>query len=182
MTHPVYNKKTIARTLDISPSRIEMILIKENQCSVTLKITPEEALNSIHQARKANSMGYSIIDNKDGTYHAVAPEKKTNPPYYNYQLVAKDKYIHCECTDYLVLSSTLNNPQVCCKHVYALLNHLGCSDLSEYIQMKFKLNTNGYELRDYLGNNPYEYDKLEEEEKLDREEANQEYYESRYAY
>lgn len=41
--------------------------------------------------------------------------------------------LKCSCPDYEISSQVMKTPQVCCKHIYSVLNTLGYGSLKDYM-------------------------------------------------
>ncbi|BAQ63947.1 hypothetical protein [Geminocystis sp. NIES-3709] len=134
MRHILFNFCNVCNVTWLDRKDIKMITIKSNDhCLVTLKtgetlkVTANEVKESLEQTRKKRSSNIEIIDNPDYTYTARNPIKETQ-----YTLITKDSYIYCTCPDYNNQSIALKSDQVCCKHIWSLLEYLGFNSLLEY--------------------------------------------------
>ena len=137
MAHTIFNYSNICLTMWLDRKNIEgIIVLSDKSARIELKsghivnITADE-VKPIMEEKRLNSSKDLIVNeivNEVGSHYLVKnPDKNTE-----YQVEPMIDHINCNCKDYQDQSIVFESKKIHCKHVFAVLNYLGFSKLSEY--------------------------------------------------
>lgn len=118
-------------------------------------------VSEIEHIWESSKLGVKLVEFKDWTLHPVTNKQvkqafvdnrkrkaielmvnQDGSKFYvkKYRVKLDLKGASCECQDYQNQTEAFNG-QGCCKHIYAVLNHLGHSSLSDYVAKMPKIYT-----------------------------------------
>ncbi len=132
-THFVFSKAAAARILGVQLNAIGKFEIWAYVCFVHVKgqrptfISKKAFKQHFVDRRKADSKSFSVSRIKDNEFRVINPQKCSMYSVWVFQ-----DGLDCECYDYQ--NQIVMLKKACCKHCYAVLNHLGFSNLSDYIE------------------------------------------------
>ena len=140
----IFSKPVVAKALGVSVQTIEKVIADGEDAIAILtsgkrkKVTLWAAKVALGNLRRLRAEKIKISQDKrnpSSTYQAVNPENG-----HAHTLYLMPKYIGCNCKDYQELVKNLGSNQVACKHIYALLGHIGYSSLNEYVKAQEAFN------------------------------------------
>jgi hypothetical protein len=132
----LYTAPRAARILGIKTNQVEFVYPCNDGCLVglfndSIFIKKVEFVKLMAGDRQNRSKSLIVTPNAfDDTAYTVRNEDKET----TYRVETYQGHMSCSCKDYENLSNDFNTPKVSCKHIYAVLNQLGCTDLREYIE------------------------------------------------
>ncbi len=129
----LYTKKAVAKVLNLAYNQIEFIYVGEESILVglynnSIKLDKQSFREEFVKVRKIRSQTIAVRPHPN-ELNAFVAENQINHHSHTVQLT--DRHVFCDCEDYQKQYD--NWQQGCCKHGYAVLNHLGYSSLQEYI-------------------------------------------------
>jgi hypothetical protein len=132
----LYTEGRVKRILKVKSSEIEFIYPCEGGCLVGL-------FNNAEFIEKEKFLGLLVGDRKIRSKSLAVTQDAFKSDFFRvrndnsnslYLVSLEDNYIKCECKDWDNQSHDFNTRRVACKHVYAVLQHLGYGSLRDYLQ------------------------------------------------
>lgn len=140
----LYSVSRTANILGIKENQIEFVmLLDDGRILVGLfndrrYLTKKDYLTKFAEERKERSQREDLSVTQfinDDTRYTV----RNNVKNKTYQIQLYYDSLKCSCPDYEISSDVLQTPQVACKHIYSVLNTLGCSSLKDYVMYQREL-------------------------------------------
>lgn len=139
----LYSIARTARMLKIKQSEIEFVMLLDDGRVLVGMWNDRKYLKSwdykiaFAQERKerAEREDFTITQRLDDESSFTVRNEAKNKAY---SLTLYSDSLKCSCPDYEISSQVLSTHQVCCKHGYSLLGHLGFNSLKEYIKYEDK--------------------------------------------
>lgn len=137
LENKIYTVTRAAKLLGIKSNQVEFIYPMNGGCLVGLFndsvfIKKVDFVKLVSGDRQNRSKGLTVTQNAfNPSVFTVRNEGKNTL----YSLETHKNHISCSCPDHQNLVEDFGTQKVACKHVYALLNHLGLTDLREYIKL-----------------------------------------------
>ncbi|PHV61065.1 SWIM zinc finger family protein [Cyanobacterium aponinum] len=132
----IYTKARAARLLGVKENQIEFVYVCGNgQVLIglfndSMYLTEREFKVSYGQERKERSQGMKITQRLDDDFTFTARNENKQTAY---KIECYTDGMKCNCPDYEISTQVMNTHKVACKHIYAVLGHLGFGNLKDYL-------------------------------------------------
>ena len=133
----LFTKARSASLLGVKESAIEFVYVCGNgQVLIglfndSIYLTEQEFKVSYATERKERSQGMKITQRLDNDFTFTARNENKQTAY---KIECYTDEIKCNCPDYEISTKVMGTNKVACKHIYAVLGHLGFGNLKEYLK------------------------------------------------
>jgi vacuolar-type H+-ATPase subunit I/STV1 len=131
----IYSKAAAARILGVEREEIARFEVWAYVCFVHVRgqrptfISKKAFTNHFAEWRKQQAEKLTAGRYKDNIFVVINHQKATKYDVYVWQ-----DSLDCSCYDYQNQVNIFAGKIACCKHCYSVLNHLGFSNLRDYIE------------------------------------------------
>ena len=137
MSHVIFSVTNICLATWLEREEIRQIHVKSNRFAdvylsngAIVSVTSEEIKPVMEQRRRSKALNVEVERLEKANYFTVKnPHKGTE-----YNVLPLMEHLSCNCPDYSNQSIAFNSEKVACKHIFAVLNYLQFSSITEYAE------------------------------------------------